>query len=159
MAVYHGPRPQRSSLPVLLDVLHTFLQEHPTETFILCLKEESPPFHPQFSRLVYSYFKPHCDKWFLENRIPKLGEVRGKGILMTRFPDDHKDWISGLGIHPYTWPNSRKEGFDWDCDGTRFRIQDWYDIPTFLEIPEKFQTVSSWADNVACKQHSDRKTD
>lgn len=24
-------------------------------------------------------------EWFLENRVPKLGEVRGKGILMSRF--------------------------------------------------------------------------
>lgn len=140
--VYHGPRPQRSSLPILLDVLHDFLDLHPTETFILCLKEESPPFHPQFSSLVYSYFKPHADRWFLHNRIPKLGEVRGKGILMTRFPDGNKDWIDGLGIHPYTWPDSRRQGFEWDCEGTRFRIQDWYRVPTFLEIPEKFQVVS-----------------
>ena len=61
---------------------------------------------------------------------------------MTRFPDPNNVWKDGLGIHPSTWPDSRKEGFSWQCGETLFRIQDWYRVPTFLQIPEKFQVVS-----------------
>ncbi|ODN84217.1 hypothetical protein L202_00216 [Cryptococcus amylolentus CBS 6039] len=148
LLMYHGPRSQRSSLPALLSVLHDFLTAHPTETLILCLKEESPPFHPSFSARVYSAFEPYIEKfWFLEERIPKLGEVRGKGMLMTRFDRDKEDgegqWPAGMGIHPSTWPDSKKEGFEWDCGGTRVRTQDWYRVHTFLSIPEKFATITA----------------
>ncbi|WWD18068.1 hypothetical protein CI109_102515 [Kwoniella shandongensis] len=157
LLMYHGPRPQRSSLTLLLAVIHNFLLKHPSETLILCLKEETPPFHPHFSSLVYKAFKPHIDQfWFLEERIPTLGEVRGKGMLMTRFDRDKtlldgeskgynsecgEEWPAGMGIHPLTWPDSRQEGFEWDCNGTTVRTQDWYRVKTFLSIPEKLEAI------------------
>ncbi|OCF73596.1 hypothetical protein I204_05439 [Kwoniella mangroviensis CBS 8886] len=146
LLMYHGPRPQRSTLSALLIVLHEFLQTHPTETLILCIKEETPPWHPHFSQILYKAFEPFLDEWVLEERIPTLGEVRGKGLLLTRFDRD-KDgngrWEQGMGIHPYTWPDSRKEGFEWDCHGTKVRTQDWYRVHTFLEIPEKFDAITT----------------
>ena len=126
--VYHGPRPQRSNLTNLLSVLHTFLSNHPTEFIILSIKEESPPVHPMFSAIVYKAFQPFLERyWFLEERIPTLGEVRGKGMLLTRFEngDQEGEWKEGMGIHPTTWPDSRKEGFEWWCAKTKFRTQDW----------------------------------
>jgi len=166
-AVYHGPRPQRSNLRALLDTLHLFLTTHPTETLILSIKEEIPPFHPHFSCRIYEAFKPYLSRWFLEERIPTLGEVRGRGILLTRFErQDEDEWPEGMGIHPSTWPDSRREGFEWVCGGTRVRTQDWYvhcssiiytvslmerryRVKTFLEIPEKFDTVSHhWSADV-----------
>jgi 1-phosphatidylinositol phosphodiesterase len=67
--------------------------------------------------------------WFLENRIPTLGEVRGRVVLFSRFGGDGSGWpqgLEGIGIHPRSWPDSRKEGFEWDLKGTRVRIHDWY---------------------------------
>jgi 1-phosphatidylinositol phosphodiesterase len=46
--------------------------------------------HESFSRLVWLDMEKHRDLWFLENRVPTLGEVRGKAIIMGRF------WISKL---------------------------------------------------------------
>ncbi|WWC66582.1 uncharacterized protein I206_100485 [Kwoniella pini CBS 10737] len=146
LLMYHGPRPQRSTLSILLQVLHNFLETHPTETLILSIKQETPPWHPDFSTILYKAFQPFLDKWFLEERIPTLGEVRGKGLLLTRFDKDKdgdESWQKGMGIHPYTWPDSRKEGFEWNCEGTAFRIQDWYRVHTFLEIPEKFDAITT----------------
>jgi 1-phosphatidylinositol phosphodiesterase len=132
-AVYHGPRPQRSSLTTLLHTLHAFLTAHPTETFLLSIKEEIPPFHPQFSLKVYQAFQPYLAKfWFVDERIPSLGEVRGKGMILSRFNRcgdgsvEQGGWGEGLGIHPYTWPDSRKEGFEWSCRDVTVRTQDWY---------------------------------
>ncbi|WVR05714.1 hypothetical protein IAU60_002738 [Kwoniella sp. DSM 27419] len=146
LLMYHGPRPQRSSLTLLLTVLHEFLDKHPTETLILSLKEESPPSHPNFSARIYQAFKPFLSRWFLEERIPTLGEVRGKGMLLTRFDRDKDEdggWDEGMGIHPSRWPDSRLEGFEWDCHGTTVRTQDWYRVHTFLQIPEKFEAITS----------------
>ncbi|WRT63949.1 uncharacterized protein IL334_000876 [Kwoniella shivajii] len=146
LLMYHGPRPQRSSLTLLLRVLHDFLGSHPSETIILSIKEETPPWHPHFSQILYKAFEPFLDRWFLEERIPTLGEVRGKGMLLTRFDKD-KDgnglWEKGMGIHPSTWPDSRKDGFEWECNGTTVRTQDWYRVHTFLEIPEKLDAITS----------------
>jgi 1-phosphatidylinositol phosphodiesterase len=45
-----------------------------------------------FSRLVWLDMQKYGDVWFLENRVPTLGEVRGKAIIVGRF------WISELII-------------------------------------------------------------
>lgn len=52
-------------------------------------------------------------------------------MLMTRFDRDEipdGQWPNGMGIHPSRWPDSRIEGFDWNCGGTQVRTQDWYVI-------------------------------
>lgn len=66
--------------------------------------------------------------WFLENRIPKLGEVRGKVVMLSRFGGNGSGWengLEGLGIHPTTWPDSEKNGFEWELKGTIVRTHDW----------------------------------
>ncbi|OCF38558.1 hypothetical protein I317_07668 [Kwoniella heveanensis CBS 569] len=152
LLMYHGPRPQRSTLTILLSAIHDFLSTHPGETLILCIKQETPPWHPHFSSLLYKAFKPFLDRWFLEERIPTLGEVRGKGILLSRFDrsaDAEKgdwEWEEGMGIHPSRWPDSREEGFEWDCAGTTVRTQDWYRVHTFLQIPEKLEAIITHLD-------------
>lgn len=130
--MYHGPWPQRSSLTLLLHTLYAFLLAHPSETLLLSLKEESPPFHPDFSSMVYAAFRPFIPQfWFLAERIPTLGEVRGRGMLLTRFDRSPRgagadEWGKGMGVHPSTWPDSRREGFEWECAGTTVRTQDWW---------------------------------
>ena len=41
--------------------------------------------HEDFSRLAWLDMGKYEEMWFLENRVPTLGEVRGKAILLTRF--------------------------------------------------------------------------
>lgn len=148
--VYHGPRPQRSSIVLLLNTIHSFLDSHPGETIIISFKQETPPVHPHFSSLLYRAIEPYIARyWFVDERIPTLGEVRGKAILLSRFNrdlpgpgNDGGGWPDGLGIYP-DWPDSRREGFEWDCAGTMLRVQDWYRINSFLQILEKFELVRS----------------
>ncbi|KAG8796688.1 hypothetical protein FRC16_009530 [Serendipita sp. 398] len=102
------------------------------------------PSSPLFSTLVRdAIMNPPSKKsmWFLENRVPTLGEVRSKIILFSRFGGTGEGWeggTNGVGIHPTRWPNNQREGFEWDLEKTRVRTQDWYGIPSFLNIPEKF---------------------
>jgi 1-phosphatidylinositol phosphodiesterase len=66
--------------------------------------------------------------WFLENRIPNLGEVRGKVVMLSRFGngDGWENGLEGLGIHPTNWPDSARTAFTWNCKNTLVRTQDWY---------------------------------
>jgi len=64
-------------------------------------------------------------RWFLENRIPELGEVRGKIVLFSRFGGFGWPTGIGVGIHPPIWPNNEQAGFEFWCEDTLVRVQDW----------------------------------
>ena len=158
LVAYHGIYPQRTPFKTILEALHAFLTspEGCKETIVMSIKQEdftlSSPI--LFSRLVKEEimsspggFKDtdsngnrDLGMWFLENRVPKLGEVRGKVVLFSRFGVNGEHWEGGwegLGIHPLHWPNSDKRGFLWYLKGLPIRTHDWYAIPSFLSIPEK----------------------
>ncbi|KAG8915988.1 hypothetical protein FRC01_003448 [Tulasnella sp. 417] len=83
--------------------------------------------------------------WYLENRVPNLGQVRGKIILFSRFGDGTgwENGIEGMGIWNTRWPNSVIPGWNWDVKDTTFQSQDWYDIGSFSKAPEKFALATS----------------
>ncbi|CDO68891.1 hypothetical protein BN946_scf185000.g34 [Trametes cinnabarina] len=152
LIAYHGIFPQRTSFQTILGIIHAFLTAPPTsrETLVLSIKQEDftkTPL-PLFSRLVHDEIMRGPggrDMWFLENRIPKLGEVRGRVVMLSRFGGDGSEWeggLEGLGIHPTAWPDSEKEGFTWTLKGTLVRTHDWYNIPSFLHIPEKVELAT-----------------
>jgi 1-phosphatidylinositol phosphodiesterase len=84
MEVYHGFSSQRSDFRSLLEVLASFLQKHSGETIIVCLKDEVRD--PTFSKLLRQEMMQYQGFWYLEDRFPCLGEVRGKVVVMSRFP-------------------------------------------------------------------------
>lgn len=129
---YHGIYPEKLPFLDILEAVHTFLTslEGRTETIIMSIKQEDQA-SLLFSQLVHNavYNGPGGrDMWFLENRIPMLGEIRGKVVLFSRFGGDGVGWeggLEGLGIHPTTWPDSEKEGFEWWLKGTNVKTHDW----------------------------------
>ncbi|KAE9398340.1 PLC-like phosphodiesterase [Gymnopus androsaceus JB14] len=142
LIAYHGIYPEKTPFQEILL----------RETLVMSIKQEdynTTPL-PLFSRLVREEFAAApggMDILFLENRIPKLGEVRGKVILLSRFGGNGAEWengLEGLGIHPTTWPDSEKEGFTWECKDVHVRTHDWYAIPSFLYIPEKVSLATNF---------------
>lgn len=135
LMAYHGMYPQRASFREILATIETFLtsDEGNSETIVMSIKQEDFATVPGslFSQLVHEEIKTGPggrDMWFLDNRVPLLGEVRGKVIMFSRFGGDGDGWeggLEGMGIHPTTWPDSMKEGFTWDCKNTRVRTHDW----------------------------------
>ena len=92
----------------------------------MSIKEEIPPFHPLFSAMVERDLEVYREDWILDNQIPTLGEARGKAILFSRFEKvQEKEWPEGMGMHPGPWPDSKPWVFEWDCAGTKVRVQDW----------------------------------
>ena len=149
LIAYHGFWPQKTPFTSMLNDLFNFLSSPigSRETIVMSIKQEDYNVTPAslFSKLVRDAIihgpggwdnnksktaSGDDDKgmWFLENRIPKLGEVRGKVIMLSRFGGDGEGWengLEGLGIHPTTWPDSEKNGFEWELKGTIIKTHDW----------------------------------
>ncbi|KAF8968324.1 PLC-like phosphodiesterase [Flammula alnicola] len=164
LIAYHGLWPQQTPFLAILNDVHAFLTSPigSKETIIMSIKQEDFAITPAplFSQLVHETITRgpggwmesnapisgvNRGMWFLENRIPKLGEVRGKVVMLSRFGGNGDGWeggLEGLGIHPTTWPDSEKNGFEWELKGTRVRTHDWYAIPSFFSIPEKVQLAT-----------------
>ncbi|KAG1748954.1 PLC-like phosphodiesterase [Suillus paluster] len=139
---YHGIYPERTPFAEILSTVHMFLIAPSTsrETIVMSIKQEDSD--PQrFTSLVRAEILASpggLGMWYLENRIPTLGEVRGKVVMFSRFGGNGDGWDNAaIGIHPPIWPDSDKLGFTWNCQNTLVQTQDWYAIPSFLSIPEK----------------------
>lgn len=147
LMAYHGLYPQRVSFQSILATIHDYLTspESCGETLVMSIKQEdfinvSPA---KFSAQVHDEITRGpggMAMWFLDNRIPTLGEARGKVVMFSRFGGAGDGWeggLEGIGVHPTKWPDSAKDGFSWVCKNTTVRTHDWYNIPSFLSIPEK----------------------
>ena len=132
---FHGVSNQRTPFQEVLSTVHTFLNDPKTcrETIVMSIKQEdfnsTPP--PTFSAAVHSEIIESAGgmgMWFLENRIPNLGEVRGRVVMLSRFGGNGAGWdhgLEGMGIHPTKWPDSLKEGFSYQLKDTLVRMHDW----------------------------------
>jgi 1-phosphatidylinositol phosphodiesterase len=131
LVAYHGLSPQRTPFQDILSTIHQFLTgKGNREALVMSLKQEDFAVTPAlvFSKLVREEIEKSAgglDLFVLNNHIPRLGEVRGKVVLFSRFGGHGEGWEDGLGIHPTTWPDSEKSGFEWVCDGVTVRTHDW----------------------------------
>lgn len=87
----HG---NKRSAPILyldevLQDCYAFLEENPTETIIFVAKKDhGDETIREFQQKLDSFIFVNNDKWFTENRIPTLGEVRGKIVLARRYDNE-----------------------------------------------------------------------
>lgn len=80
---------------------YRFLSENPYETIILMFKNDSSGADEEcFDNLYNTYISENEDKWFLENRIPTLDEVRGRIVLLNRC---NANQSSNTGINCTQW--------------------------------------------------------
>lgn len=134
-------RPEYSTLKQWTDAFDAFLKDHPTETLVFSLKQEEEN-DPEFASAIYNTLMQYQngERWWWGEGVPRLGEVRGKGVLMTRYGSQYP---KGQGIHPTSWPNDQPEGFTADLlDGQgKMKIHDWYGIDTPAQTGEKARRV------------------
>lgn len=115
----------------LVKEIQQFLAANPSETMILSVKREGPgeSTDKQLGEILKDHYT-NPKQWFTEPRIPKLGEVRGRIVLMRRFE------LSG-----------RLKG-EWNGKGWCLNANDWaYNTPNhaagdicvqdFCEVMEK----------------------
>lgn len=89
LVISHGPIFQGITFDRVIEQCYSFLNNNPSETIIVSLKHEliSKDKNNEFNSLFCSKIDMQQDKWFTENRIPRLCEVRGKLILLNRVKD------------------------------------------------------------------------
>ena len=88
-----------------------FLNNNPEESIVMFIKLDYGK-SDGFDQLLLNEIEGSKSYWYTENRIPELGEVRGKIVLMNRFSEsDTALNDSNGGINLTTFPDhSAKEG-------------------------------------------------
>ncbi|PWN30799.1 PLC-like phosphodiesterase [Jaminaea rosea] len=142
LLAYHGSTSQRIELGAALQPIYDWLSsDGKKETLILSLKPEGGASSADVERLLYSLYitgEIRVKFWWLDNRIPTLGEARGKLVLFSRFGGGNDQ---PGGIHPPIWPDNFKGHFAYSLPtaGQGVVTQDWYKIGgSYKEIPTKF---------------------
>ena len=100
--LYHGIINQKLTFAACLVELEKFLTAHPSETIIVSINETSGA--KENTRSFPDTFKESIKNknWWLKEKLPKLGEARGKLILLRRF----KSKIA-LGIPATNWRSNQ----------------------------------------------------
>lgn len=76
---------KQMNLSYVLDQCYEFLHENPSETILFQFKNDSGRENKKcFDNLFFNYISKETGKWFCENRVPLLEEVRGKIYLIRR---------------------------------------------------------------------------
>lgn len=125
--------------------VNDFLDKNPSETLIICLKREGPGTHTdeQLSRILHDHYARPDSKWYTEPKIPTLGEVRGKVVLMRRFNIEerltHAHDNRGWAIDAAGWADNAAHAF---CPSGQVCIQDFYAVMDPSAITQKVDLVN-----------------
>ena len=102
-----GPLPWEKevlSLNEVLDQCYAFLKAHPTEIVVFAVKQEhGDESVAEFETRLDEVLGQNEELWLLTDRLPTLGEARGKLVLLRRYEDE-----ASLGAEagiPLLWPN------------------------------------------------------
>lgn len=134
---------QAYTLDALTESLYAFLKQHPTETVLVSVKMDRGSNADRFVELLYeNYIQFSRRFWYTENRIPALGEVRGRAVLIRRFSVSASalnDADGGLNMNGNLWMNTadkkcfgyqkfHMEHFDDGADAGTVCLQDCYGL-------------------------------
>ena len=132
-----------------------FLSDNPSETILFQLKEAESHTGDEFYNVFYeNYIKEAPGMWFIENRVPAMGEVRGKIMLLRAVSVDKEkftDENSGIDFTSYPYVGTFNVD-DWrrgdlkKLDGTPYGamlVQDSYKS----EGKYKWQTVTRFLES------------
>jgi 1-phosphatidylinositol phosphodiesterase len=122
-----------------------FLNRNPSETLIMSLKREGTgkATDEQLSRILRDHYAQPESRWYTEPRVPTLGEVRGKIVLVRRFnledrlKGEHNG--RGWGIDGGGWADNTPNA---TCPSGELCIQDFYEVLESENVEKKIQYVT-----------------
>jgi 1-phosphatidylinositol phosphodiesterase len=128
LSVYHGFCYLHKSFDDMLQPALEFLKTGSTgacETVVFMINQEySSASDQEFGAAVYARLQAHgLDNFYLQNKVPTLGEARGKIMIVRRF-DNTPGTNRNFGIK-IDWPDNTK-GWANVMDGISFYAQDHY---------------------------------
>lgn len=112
--VSNSPFARTLTLADVLKDVYAFLDEHPSETVIMCMKaENSKDDVAAVQKALYKMIDQASERWYLKNEIPTMGAVRGRIVLATRFDDKLQVGSDRCGLY-----------FGWEDQGDRTVLTD-----------------------------------
>ncbi|KAI2635138.1 phosphatidylinositol-specific phospholipase C [Xylaria nigripes] len=123
----------------LVDTVYSFLDANPSETIIMSVKREGTGrgTDEKLSKILKENFYD-SKRWYTDPRIPKLGEVRGRIILLRRHFNDESlnhEWNGrGWGLDGSDWPDNCEDG---RVGSGIARVQDFYEVDQSTNIQKK----------------------
>ncbi|KAI0161122.1 PLC-like phosphodiesterase [Hypoxylon sp. FL1284] len=136
----------------MLDVIYAFLEANPSETLILSVKREGTGkgTDQQLSKILKDRFYEDGRRWYTEPRIPRIGEVRGKIVLLRRHVNDASldgEWGGrGWGLDGSVWPDNCADGL---LGSGLARVQDFYEVDQSHNIQKKIDLARSHLERAA----------
>ena len=120
--IYHGGVDQNQTYDEVLATMYAFLDAHPHETILASVKEESVPTQNtrSFEATFDAYIAQAPTRWILTPTLPRLGDVRGKVVLLRRFDAT----TTPLGVDATVWSDNATFTIS-DADA-HLRIEDEY---------------------------------
>lgn len=120
--IHHGVKYQKINFTDVLNSCKTFLTQNPSETIIMSLKEEHTPEGNtrSYEATFDNYVQQFPGLFSLGNTIPTLKSVKGKIVLLRRFPAT----TNNKGIDATNWTDNAVFNF-----GSYAKVQDQYKVP------------------------------
>ena len=124
----------------LVNEVHSFLDQNPTETLIMSVKREGTGngSDAQLSKVLRDHYAGDINRWFTAPRLPTLGEARKKIILMRRFGLEDslkKEWDGqGWCINAETWADNTAHAVS---PSGELCVQDFYEVLVTENIEKK----------------------
>ncbi len=119
-----------------------FLCENPSETILFCFKRDHGASSEETFDSFYKNYLQNDPVWYKENRIPSIGEVRGKIVLLNRGNIDknnpeYNDFNTGINLSTWVYQKKNTEkiyetaellGRNGTLTGNSFCVQDLYGL-------------------------------
>ncbi|KAH6660586.1 PLC-like phosphodiesterase [Truncatella angustata] len=129
----------------MIDDIYAFLDVNRSETLIMSIKREGTGkgTDQQLSKYLRERYCNDGNRWFTEPRIPKLGEGRGKIVLLRRYVNDEsldgEHNGGGFGLDASVWPDNCADAV---TGGPGIaRVQDFYEMDQSHNIGKKIDLV------------------
>ncbi|KAH8158956.1 hypothetical protein CIB48_g9293 [Xylaria polymorpha] len=135
----------------LVDTIYAFLDANASETILMSVKREGTGrgTDQKLSKILKEKFYNE-KRWYTEPRIPRLGEVRGRIILLRRHVNDESlnlEWGGrGWGLDGSVWPDNCEDG---RVGSGIARVQDFYEIDQSTNIKKKIELARKHLERAA----------
>ncbi len=126
--IHHGAVYQKINFTNVLNSCTAFLNNNPSETIIMAIKEEHTPAgnNRSYEATFDSYVAQNRSLWYFGENIPTLDQARGKIVLIRRFGASNLP----KGIDATIWDASNATGnttFEIN-NNAHVKIQDFYKV-------------------------------